>query len=226
VENDDDVLGDSMVVNSAELGGYWRLVNGGLSAHARAGAAWVGVTNERAVAVYDGDDARILLRTASGKWSGAALSGKTSIGYEARFGRFYARPTASLDYLYLREGAYRERGGGDAVDLDVEARTTQRVDGFIGVITGVRFGEEAWWGPEVQAGWRQVAGSGGKTIGRFASGTDDFTLLADEVTGGGLVLRGAVKGEGEGGAFTVEGGAQMRDDIAVYDLRLSAHFRF
>lgn len=226
VDNEIDVAGDSMVVNTVELGGYWRLVNGGWALNARAAGSWVGVTNQRAVAVYDSDDVRILFRNTKGKWSGAALSGRLSTGYEMRYGRYYLRPTASLDYFWLREDGYTEAGGGDAIDLTVEERTSHRLDGFLGVAGGARFGDDGWWGPEVQAGWRTVSGENGKTIGRFVSGTDDFTLLADEVTGSGPVIRGAVKGEDVGAAFAVEGGAEMRDDLAVFDLRLAAHFRF
>lgn len=226
VENGDHVSGDSMVVNTLEAGGYWRLVEGGLALNARGGASWVGVTNQRAIAVYDEDDVRILFRNAKGKWSGAALTGRFSASYEARFGRYYLRPVASLDYFWLREDGYTESGGGEAVDLSVEERASHRLDGFVGLAGGARYGDDGWWGPEMQVGWRTLSGENGKTIGRFVSGTDDFTLLADEVTGSGAVIRGAVKGEDVGAAFAVEGGAEMRDDLAVYDLRLAAHFRF
>ncbi|WP_374574345.1 autotransporter domain-containing protein [Phenylobacterium sp.] len=226
VENGDHVDGDSMIVNMFEAGGYWRKVNGGWAMNARGGASWVGVTNQRAIAVYDDDDNRILFRNTKGKWSGAALTGRFSTGYEARFGRYYLRPTASVDYLWLREGGYTESGGGDAVDLVVEDRTSHRLDGFVGLTGGARFGEDGWWGPQMEVGWRTITGKNGDTIGRFVSGTDDFTLLADEVTGSGAVIRGAVKGEDIGAAFAVEGGAEMRNDLAIYDLRLAAHFRF
>lgn len=225
VENEDYVSGDSMIVNTVEAGGYWRLVNGPLALNARAAGSWVGVTNQRAVAVFDDDDVRILYRNAKGKWSGAALTGRLSAGYEARFGRYYMRPSASLDYFWLREDGYTETGG-DAINLSVDERTSHRLDGFVGVAGGARFGDDGWWGPEMQVGWRTISGENGKTIGRFVSGTDDFTLLADEVTGSGAVIRGAIKGEEQGAAFAVEGGASMRDDLAVYDLRLAAHFRF
>jgi hypothetical protein len=226
VEGEDAVAGDNMIVNTVELGGYWRLVEGPLALNARAGAGWLGVTNDRATAVFDADDERILFRSAKGEWSGATLTGRVSAGYEFRHGRYYLRPIASLDYFWLREDGYTESGGREAIDLDVEARTSHRIDGFLGVAGGARFGQENWWGPEVQAGWRTISGENGQTIGRFVSGTDDFTLLADEVTGSGAVFRGAIKGEDVGAAFALEGGAEMRDDIAVYDLRLAAHFRF
>ena len=40
------------------------------------------------------------------------------------------------------------------------------------------------------------------------------------------MVRGALKGDQDGAAFVLEGGAEMRDDLAIYDVRLAAHIRF
>lgn len=227
IDPDGAANGSSFVVNTVEAGGYWRISRGAFSANARAAGGWVGLKSTRAIAAADVDGNKVLSRTAKADWSGAVLNGRLAAGYEARLGPAYLKPTASLDYLWLREGGYEESGGGDAIDLIVKSRTSARASGFAGVVTGVRFGREAWWGPELQLGWRNVTGKGaGDTTARFAAGGDSFRLLADQVTGGGFVVRGAVKGDQDGTAFVLEGGAEMRDDLAVYDVRLAAHVRF
>lgn len=218
-----------LTVNTFEGGGYWRYVSGALTLNARLAGSYVQTASHRAIYLLNDDgDGLLAQAVANAKWSGWALTGRVAATYEAQLGPLYARPSASLDYLRLEEDAYSEKDGGDAVDLHVSARQSSRSTGFAGLVTGTRYGDQdSWWGPEVTLGYREV-GSGelGSTTAKFLSGSTSFNVLADEIKGGGVVARIAVKGENAGGAFVVEGGAETRDATAIYDLRLAAHFKF
>ena len=228
IKDDGANANETLSVDRFEGGGYWRYVNGNLVLNARLAASYLTGSSHRAIFIYDDGDALVAKKTAEGDWSGWALNGRVSAAYEGRIGGMYARPVAALDYLRLEEGDYSERNGGDAVDLHVSARQSSRSTGFAGLVTGTRFGDQdGWWGPEFTLGYREIGQEeAGSTTAKFLSGTDSFTLLADQIKGGGMVARFAIKGEAPGGAFAVEGGAETRDNIDIYDLRLAAHFRF
>lgn len=228
VKDDGASAAETLSVNRVEAGGYWRYVAGRLVLNARLTGSYINADSHRAIFIYDDSDALIAKKVADGSWSGWAVNGGVAASYEGRIGGLYARPTASLDYLRLEEGDYNEKNGGDAVDLHVSARQSSRSTGFAGLVTGTRFGDnDSWWGPEVTLGYHAIGqAEAGSTTAKFLSGTDSFTLLADEIKGRGVVARVALKGETTGGAFAVEGGAETRDNISIYDLRLAAHFRF
>jgi hypothetical protein len=228
VKDDGASADETLSINRVEAGGYWRYVAGRLVLNARLTGSYINADSHRAIFIYDDSDALVAKKVADGSWSGWAVNGGVAASYEGRIGGLYARPTASLDYLRLEEGDYSEKNGGDAVDLHVSARQSSRSTGFAGLVTGTRFGDnDSWWGPEVTLGYHEIGqAEAGSTTAKFLSGTNSFTLLADEIKGGGMVARVALKGETTGGAFAVEGGAETRDNISIYDLRLAAHFRF
>ncbi|MFN4176886.1 autotransporter domain-containing protein [Phenylobacterium sp.] len=227
-ELDDDgaTVGESLVMNQVEGGAYWRMARGAFFANARVAVDYVSVKSERVI-IGVTDDLQIS-RTAKADWSGLGLAARLRAGFQLDWGgRFYVRPEAGLDYFRLREGAYEEAGGGEAVDLAVEARTSSSLSGFAGAAFGAAFGEEVTWGPELLLGWRGVASESlGDTNARFRSGGDAFRLMADEMEGQGPAARLSFKGEGDMGAFVLDGGVETRGDLAIYDIRLSAHFRF
>src|SRR5204863_355824 len=72
--------------------------------------------------------------------------------------------------------------------------------------------------------WR--ATRGGFSANARLAGGDAFTLRADDVSGQGAAARVALKGENGSGAFAVEGGAETRDGLSIYDLRLAGHIQF
>lgn len=226
LDEDDATVGESLVVSQVEGGAYWRMSHGAFFANARVAADYVSIKSERVI-IGIADDLQIS-RTAKADWSGLGLAARLRAGYQLDWGGpLYVRPEAGLDYFRLREGSYEEDGGGDAVDLAVEARTSSSLAGFAGVVIGAAFGEEVTWGPELLLGWRGVANESlGDTTARFRSGGDAFRLMADEVEGQGPAARLSFKGEGDVGAFVLDGGVETRGDLAIYDVRLTAHFRF
>jgi outer membrane autotransporter protein len=173
------------------------------------------------------DGASLFNQTATGHWGGWGLTSRFRVSYEARWNAIYVRPQLGLDYFRLSEDAYNE-GGGAAIDLAVNQRTTSEFSGFAGVAVGAAFGQEgATWGPELLLGYRDVVDhSDGLTTARFLTGGDPFTVGENPVGDGGAVVRAAFKSESTWGAVSLEGGAEIRDNLTVYDAKLAVHFKF
>jgi hypothetical protein len=218
---------DNSVANVVELGGYWRASVGQVALNARVAGDYLTATGRR-VANFTSDGQTLFDATATGHWSGWGVTSRVRASYEARLGdSLYLRPQLGVDYLSLSEGAYTE-GGGGAIDLAVDGRTTSELAGFAGLAVGAVFGEQGGsWGPELLLGYRDVvAKNDGTTTARFLSGGDSFTVGPNPISGGGGVARMALKSESSWGAVSIEGGAEVRDNLTVYDLKLAAHFLF
>jgi hypothetical protein len=92
---------------------------------------------------------------------------------------------------------------------------------------GAVYGPAHDWGPEVTLGYKGVLSNNlGNTVARYASGGDSFALIANDVSGQGAVAHIALRGENGSGAFAVEGGAEARDSLTIYDLKLAGHIQF
>jgi hypothetical protein len=218
---------ENLTSNLIDAGGYWRLTRGAFSLNARVAGDYLSVSSDRVVQTLSADGVGVS-RTATGHWSGYGVNGRIRASYEVHLRNAYLRPQASVDYFQLKEGSYSEQGGGDAVNLAVDSRTSSRLSGFAGVAVGAVFGEgDSTWGPELLLGYRDVAKETlGDTTARFLSGGDAFTLHADQLGGQGLAARLSYKGENGSGGFAVESGAELRDGVSIYDVRLTAHFLF
>ncbi|MDB5437560.1 MAG: autotransporter [Phenylobacterium sp.] len=209
-----------------DAGIYWRTTHGGFSANARLGGDYMKVSSKRVVEVLGGDGLAVS-RTANGEWSAYGFNARGMVAYEKRFGRYYLRPQLSLDYMQLMEGAYTETGGGDGMDLAVKSRTSSRLAAFAGVALGATYGPTNSWGPEVLVGYKGVASQSlGDTTARFVGGGDAFTLRSDDIGGQGVAAHISLKGENGSGGFAVETGAETRDGLAIYDLKLAGHVQF
>jgi hypothetical protein len=209
-----------------DAGIYWRASRGGFSANVRLGGDYMKVTSKRVIAVLGGDGLAVL-RTADADWPAWGFNAHGMVSYEQRLGRYYVRPQATLDYIALTEESYTESGGGDGMDLSVKSRTSSRLAAFAGVAVGATYGPDNWWGPEILVGYKGVAAETlGDTTARFAAGGDYFVLHADEISGQGAAARISVKGDNGSAGFAMEAGAEARDSLAIYDLRLAAHVQF
>ncbi len=49
-------------------------------------------------------------------------SASAGLTYDVRVGPLWVRPTASIEYLSVKEKGYTELGGGEAFDLTVDSR--------------------------------------------------------------------------------------------------------
>jgi hypothetical protein len=210
-----------------EGGVYWRTARGPFSANVRLAGDYVKVTSDRVVEVLGGDGLAVS-RTAAGRWNAYGINAHAMASYEGRLGRkAYFRPQASLDYIRFSEGSYSETGGGDGMNLAVASRTSSRLSAFAGVAVGTLYGPDRSWGPEALLGYRAVISETlGDTNARYVAGGDPFTLRADNISGSGPVAHLSLKGENGSGGFSVGAGAENRDGLNIYDLRLTGHVQF
>jgi hypothetical protein len=209
-----------------EAGLYWRMSAGGFSANARVAADYAHVTSDRVIEVLGGDGLAVS-RTANGAWGSYAINARGAVSYEKRFGNMYVRPLASIDYIRFMEGSYTESGGGPGMDLAVGSRTSSRLSALGGVAVGALYGADRSWGPEALLGYKTVASEVlGVTTARFVGGGDAFTLRSDDISGSGAVAHLSLKGENGSGGFAIETGAEARDGLNIYDLRLAGHIQF
>ena len=211
----------------ADIGVYWRMTHGAFSANARVSGSYARVTSDRVIEVL-GADGLAVGRIANGHWNAFGVDARAMASYEGRFGRnYYVRPQAVLDYVRFVEGSYTESGGGEGMDLAVNSRTSSRLSAFAGVAVGALYGPDRSWGPEALVGYKAVANEVlGNTTAKFVAGGDSFTLRSDDISGSGAVVHLSVKGENGSGGFAVETGAEARDGLNIYDLRLTGHVQF
>jgi hypothetical protein len=223
---------DSFASAAESLGGqvfsagvYWRDSVGGLTANLGLTGGYASLKSTRVVS----DPAAGLNREASSDWSGGTFSAHAGLSYLLNAGRFFFKPQVTGDYFLLKEDSRTEEGGGDAVNLEIDKRSSDQLSAFAGVTLGARFGEESAfvWIPELTAGWRQAAGDGaGVTTARFVAGGPAFDLSAPDLSGGGPVVRLGLRGQGKYFDFGVEGSGEFRDDYEAYDGRVIVRFLF
>ena len=212
--------GEQVSMNVLNGGGYWRFNSGGLHANARAGVGFVWFEGDRRM-IGSGLD----LRTKA-DWTGWVVDAHAAASYAVEVGSFYARPELAVDYLRLSEDGYRESGGGDGFDLNVDDRKGDLLTGQAALALGFKFGDEVYWAPEVKVGWRQrLAGNPGKTTARFGDG-NPFTLNAEQVFDGGLVARVGLRGGSSTALYAIDGGGTFEDDYREYDIRATVRFQF
>jgi hypothetical protein len=217
---------DHAIANVIEAGGYWRATYGRFAFNARIAGDHLTAKDERIVDITSGGTS-LYNATATGDWNGWGVTGRLRASYEADWRAMYFRPQAGIDYLRLSEDAYAEHGGG-AIDLAVSNRTTSQLAAFAGLAVGAMFGQAGGtWGPELLVGYRDVASNdNGLTTARFLSGGGAFTVGPNPISGSGGVIRGALKSESAWGAVSLEGGAEVRDGLTVYDAKLAVHLMF
>lgn len=206
-------------------GVYWRDSVGGLTANLGLNGGYATLKSTRTLS----DPTMGLNKSAKSDWSGVTFAAHAGLSYLAQFGRFFVKPQASADYFMLKEDGRTEAGGGEAMDLSIDERSSNQLSAFAGLTLGARFGEESAfvWVPELTAGWRQAVGDGvDVTTARFVAGGPAFSLAAPDLSGGGPVLRLALRGQGEFFDFAVEGGGEFRDDYEAYDGRVVVRFVF
>jgi outer membrane autotransporter protein len=159
------------------------------------------------------------------------------VSYELRSGSAFLRPTLGVDYLKLDEDGYSDTGGGNALDLTVDERTSDELAGSAGIVAGLDFLGRAgrnwlrggpmnrWFRVEGEGGWREVVGGSiGATTARFDGGTP-FTLAPDSVDGGWYAqLRAA----GGGSIFELGGevGAEQRNGNTALSMRGTVRIGF
>lgn len=206
--------------DSMELAAHWRGKIGPVSAFARGSMGSANFDSERTfIGALDGEP---LTRKITGKWDGDFVTGMAGISAEGGGKHFFFRPSVIVDYIKLKEDGYSEAGGGEALDLTVEARKSDE----LGLNTGMALGydfigrrkrDENWFRMEAEGGWRQILkGDLGDTVAHFEDG-DDFTLSGDGSTNGWYARARAMGGPA---GFTMGGELAAEDRHGSVNLAL------
>lgn len=191
--------GDSADVksNAYELAASWRASWKGFSAFARGSFGKAKFEGKR---LFTGATAtKNVERTIKGKWDGNFTSLAGGVAFEGGGRHFFFRPSVSADYIRLKEDGYSETGGGDALDLAVDGRTSDELGINPALAIGYDFtgrdrDDESWLRVEGEGGWRAIAKGGlGDTTARFKDG-NDFTLTGEGATSGWFARLGVFGG--------------------------------
>jgi|GEM_PF-393175 len=231
-ETDSSVqLGSGVVASILEGGAYYRRSLGRftIAARAAAGYAWfndarVFVTSTTNTVTNSTTGTEV---TAHSAWGGFYYDGHFSLAYEQPFGRFYARPELSADYIDLNEGSHTETGGGQGFDLNVASRNSKDASGQAILVLGREWGQSSWLRTEIRGGYRDVlSGSVGDTVASFVGGGAPFALAADKSTGGWTTVGFSIKGGSQYSYIALEGDADMRAHQKRFNLRVAGRSIF
>ena len=223
-EEKDDIaqIGEETSVSLLEAGVYWRRQMGGLSFNVRGSAGYAWLDGDR---VFIDPDTSLIVN-ADSDWSGYTAAASASLNYEARVGRFYLRPSASLDYLMFDEAERVEGGGSGAFDQTVQARRSSRLSAGGEIAFGATYGRQVWWRPEVRLGYRQtLAGQVGDTVFRFTGG-QWVTLPASEPGEGAAVFGFSLKTGSPTSYVAIEGEYEAAEGEDRYNLMLAGRVIF
>lgn len=230
IEEHDTVakVGEQTTASFIQTGAYWRRSVGGLRLNAGGGLGYGFFSGDRRFISPDdnADGVADLILKNHASWKGLTANAFAGAAYEQKFGRFFARPEARVDYVWLREGKRAETGGGDGFDLTVNKRTSSNLSGELGVVFGADFGKNVWWRPEVRVGYRQtLAGSVGDTIAAFKGG-NPFTLSALNDKDGAVTAGFALRAGTPMSYLGIEGGVEATKKQKRYNLRLAGRAMF
>lgn len=215
-------VNENVIGSLVEGGVYYRFTPGNFRFMARAagGYAWFNSTRRF---VYPG-----VVRQAEASWTASFADASASAAYEARMGRYYARPDVSIDWVYVSEGAQTETGGGTGFNLAVDSRKSDRLTASAMLTLGAQYGRTSWLRPEFRVGYRSIlSGQVGATVARFTGTTGGpFTLLSDDTSGGWLLVGFSLKGGTELSYAALEGDAELRDGEQRYNIRIAGRALF
>jgi len=214
--------------NTYELAAHWRGEWDRLKAFGRAAVGLSSFEGRRTFIGDAGDEALNL--DVRRDWNGTVTSLIGGIAYEGGGRHLFFRPSVTVDYVKLDEDGYTDTGGGAALDLTVEDRSSDELAVNGGMTLGVDFigtgrTDANWFRVETEGGWREiVGGSLGSTTAYFEGG-DAFTLDPEQPESGWYAALRAVGGSS---GFTLGGelGAEDRLDTIAYTVRGSLRLKF
>jgi hypothetical protein len=229
---DADGIGSGAVASMLEAGAYYRRAMGRFSFGVRGAAGYSWFADDRVFAAItpgqggNSNSATGTELTAHSNWGGFFYDAHLQSTYEQPFGRFYARPEISADYLELDEGSHSDTGGGDAFDLNVAARNSRRASAQAILVVGRQWGQATWLRTEFRGGYREIIdGTVGETTASFAGGLP-FTLAAEDDKGGWYTAGFAIKGGSEYSYLAIEGDIDFRAGEQRYDIRVAGRSIF
>lgn len=207
---------DPMSAISAQLGAYAGAEVGGMNLDIYGGVGLDQFEHNRRVLIGEFD------ATPTADWSGYHFASSARLGRDFQSGRFFVRPSVSVDYLHLMESGYTETGGGTGIDLIIDDRNSTSFSSTALLTVGAMFERpDRWWAPHFRLGYRsEFADDMVETNARFDGYTDTFTLTNQALPGTGFIFGFGV-GAGSGySTFSFDYDADVRDDFVRHTARL------
>jgi uncharacterized protein with beta-barrel porin domain len=219
----EDVVGqdEPLDVLTLQAGLYAGYKTGDLGIDLYAGGGYTDYESSR---VVDTGDFR---QVARGDWGGTHINASASAGYDITFGRYFARPSATVSYLRLSENSYTETGDSGITQI-IDARTSD-----IGTATGIlsvgaKFERDRfWWAPGLRFGYRNdFMNDAVITTGRFVNGTTPFSLASQEFPNSGIVLGVTFAAGSKYSSFGIDIDSDIRDGFIRHTGRLVLRMLF
>ena len=222
---------ENLSSNLVEAGLYWRAGGEHWRAWTRAAAGYAWLDSVRQFVYVPSTSTTVgsVVKKSTANWTGYTASAAGGVSYEMKFGRWFARPELNAEYFYLSEEAHREGGGGTGFDLDIGKRAGHIFQASAMLNIGGKFGPDGWLQPEIHIGYRDnVSVDGGTTTASFigVAGGTPFSLLADNLEGGGPVAGFRILANGGMGFLALEGDADLMKAYKRYQLMIRAGYRF
>jgi hypothetical protein len=147
----EDVIGIDapLDVRTYQLGGYAGYENKGFNLDVFGGVGYNEFQQSRSVVVGQ------FAGSANAEWDGFHANGAIRAGYTVPVSeKIWARPSLSVDYLYLNEYGHTDEGA-DGIRLRVDGRQTETAAATAMLDIGTKFqGKRTWIRPSVRVGYR------------------------------------------------------------------------
>ncbi|MBU7580877.1 MAG: autotransporter outer membrane beta-barrel domain-containing protein, partial [Porphyrobacter sp.] len=216
---------NSVLSDNYEAGVHWRGKFGPVIGFARVGAGKADYSGSR---VFAGSGTNAANYTITRDWKGDFVSASGGVSVEGGGQFFFFRPSLTVDYLRLKEDGYTEAGGGNALNLTVDARSSKEV-GINGGLTvgvdmwGMQARDSGWFRLETEGGWRELLTSDiGATRARYNNGAQ-FTLNPDGRGSGWFARARALGGDG---SYKIAGEVGLEEQFGNIGYSLRASLRF
>ncbi|MFO6445894.1 autotransporter domain-containing protein [Erythrobacter sp. NE805] len=220
-------LGDNSVLSdSYEAGVHWRGKFGPVLGFARVGAGKSDFSGSRVIGGGTGSNA--FSYTIAREWSGDFVTATGGVAIEGGSQFFFFRPSVVVDYLRLKEDGYTETGGGNALNLTVDKRSSKEVavNGGLTVgadLWGMQAQDRGWLRLEAEGGWRELLTDDlGATRARYNNGAW-FTLDPEGRDSGWFARARALGGDG---SYKIAGEVGLEEQFGQIGYSLRASLRF
>ncbi len=219
-------VGEQTTSSLVQTGVYWRRSVGPWRFNLGGGVGYGWFDSDRVFLVdANGDGVYEEKRKASSDWGALTANAFAGTAYEVKFGRFFSRPEARVDYTYLNESSHDETGGGKVMDNEIGRRKWSNLSGDVGVVLGAEFGRDVWVRPEVRVGYRKtLAGKLADTVATLNGQT--YVLEPFDDKDGALTLGFALRAGTAMSYVALEGTAESTKRQKRYNVKLTGRTMF
>ncbi len=219
-------VGEQTTASVVQAGVYWRRSVGAWRFNVGGGAGYGWFDSDRVLRLdTNGDGVADKTVQASAKWGSLTANAFAGAAYEAKFGRFFARPETRLDYTYLNEDDHQEEGDSKGLNYGIGARKWSNLSGDLGLVLGADYGRDVWLRPEIRVGYRKtIAGSLADTIATLNG--QQVVLAPFDDRDGAVTLGFALRAGTAMSYVALEGGAESTKRQKRYNVKLTGRTMF